>query len=221
MQKELSGGAHARITTFRRTVLARGTLMPHCGAEIPAKLPAFPRSRASRIFCDHAPRGTLVLAAAGLSGGAAVAHSFCIRRAHRELGHRGQGAAADAPDRTRAGEVLGFPNARNVIEYASMTCPHCAHFSQDDISRTEEALHRHRVHLPRISVRQGRRRRIEVWRAVHAQEQRQRHTVAVVETLFAKRWSWSTSTRCSGEHRQTTRLLRRLVQSLPDKIRRC
>jgi len=38
-----------------------------------------------------------------------------------------------------------------VIEYASMTCPHCAHFSETTFPELKEALHRYRqgpLHFP-------------------------------------------------------------------------
>ena len=63
-----------------------------------------------------------------------------------------------------AGDVMiGSDKAPvTIIEYASMTCPHCAHFD-DDLPGAEEALHRHRqgaFHLPRIPARSAGRRRL-------------------------------------------------------------
>ena len=47
-----------------------------------------------------------------------------------------------------------------IVEYASMTCPHCAHFHDDDAARAQDEIHRHRqgaADLPRVSVRSARR----------------------------------------------------------------
>lgn len=57
----------------------------------------------------------------------------------------GSALAADAPKQsTPSGPiykefVLGNPNAKVVVvEYASLTCPHCAHFAQDDFPKLKK-----------------------------------------------------------------------------------
>ena len=60
--------------------------------------------------------------------------------------------------------MLGADKAPvTIIEYASMTCPHCAHFPETTLPGAEEALHRHRqgaLHLARIPARPAGRRRL-------------------------------------------------------------
>ena len=53
--------------------------------------------------------------------------------------------------------ALGPADAKvTIIEYASLTCSHCAAFHKDDLAGAEEALHRHRqgaLHPARIPAR--------------------------------------------------------------------
>ena len=64
--------------------------------------------------------------------------------------------------------ALGDPKAPNVvIEYASMTCPHCQRFHQEVYPRVQDEVHRHRqglLHLPRLSRSTRSRRRRSWWR---------------------------------------------------------
>ena len=57
--------------------------------------------------------------------------------------------------------VLGDPNAPiTLIEYASLTCPHCAALQHSDPARAQEEVDRHRqgeADLPRLPARPGRR----------------------------------------------------------------
>ena len=46
-----------------------------------------------------------------------------------------------------------------VVEYASMSCPHCAHFDTHDVRRFPPEIHRHRqgaLHLPRVPAERPR-----------------------------------------------------------------
>jgi protein-disulfide isomerase len=48
-----------------------------------------------------------------------------------------------------------------IVEYMSMTCPHCAHFHNDDLRRDQEEVCRRRqgsLRHPRIPLRSSRRR---------------------------------------------------------------
>ncbi len=117
--------------------------------EFPVNHPSRIRSRHRRA---HLPASPPLMA--GLSGlrlhGAGPGQSPSIGRAD---------AAGPLGDMS-----LGNDNAPvTIIEYASMTCPHCAAFPRDHLSGTEEALHRHRqgaLHLPRIPARSAGRRRL-------------------------------------------------------------
>ena len=57
------------------------------------------------------------------------------------------------PDMALGGEKAPV----TIVEYASMTCPHCAHFEETDVPGDQEALHRHRqgsLYPARLPARQ-------------------------------------------------------------------
>ena len=60
--------------------------------------------------------------------------------------------------------ALGKPDAKvTVVEYASMTCGHCAHFTKEvwpELKKKYVDTGKVRLHLPRVPARQSRSRRI-------------------------------------------------------------
>jgi len=70
--------------------------------------------------------------------------------------------------------VLGKADAPiTIVEYASMTCPHCANFDKTTFPGLKAKVHRHResaFHLPRISARRARGRGLDAGAAARRRQ---------------------------------------------------
>ena len=83
------------------------------------------------------------------------------------------------------GDAAGVP----VVEYGSLTCPHCAVFSREVLPATEEGLHRHRqgaLHLPRILAQHARRRGLRAGPLLGDDK-----AFAAIELLFSQQDKWA------------------------------
>ena len=99
--------------------------------------------------------------------------ALVLRRGARRLAARSPPAAPQPDGTVDMAKVLqpgplpelsmGDADGVPVVEYGSLTCPHCAVFSKETFPAVEEGLHRHRqgaFHLPRILAQHPRRRRL-------------------------------------------------------------
>ena len=92
--------------------------------------------------------------------------------AQAERPDRGPGRRADEARPTCPTSCIGNADAPvTVVEYASMTCGHCAALPHQGAARAQDEVHRHRqgaLHLPRVPARQPARLRPRCWRAAPA-----------------------------------------------------
>ena len=121
--------------------------------------------------------------------------------------------------------VLGSDKAPvTIVEYASMTCPHCAQFRRDHLPGTEEALHRHRqgsLHLPRIPARPAGGRRLHAGALRRREGSRQifRHDRDAVPPADAV--GGGEAAAAAARHRQAGRLHRDRASTPAWRIRSC
>ena len=211
---DASGGLR-QATPQRRDDLGpwrNGALMPHSWPRIsfPHKEPTVTLTR--RQFAKAAA----FCALAGSSLGAALFRFATTARADTPEPDAAE-LAQPGPD---GDVVLGSEKAPvTMIEYASMTCPHCAH-SRNDLPELQEALHRHRQ-----GARLFREFPLDALAAAGFMLARcagKDKFMPVVETLFAKQPEWMVQKPIEPlrHHRQAVRLHRGILRPMPGESKR-
>ena len=84
---------------------------------------------------------------------------------------------------------MGDPSGVPMIEYGSLTCPHCAVFSKETFPQLKTGLHRHRqgaLHFREFSRNTARRRGFVLARCLGDDK-----AFAAIELLFAEQDKWA------------------------------
>ena len=194
-----------------RDLGAAGALMPHSDARQSSRICRSP---------DQEPPLTLTRRQLFSASRGLVLAGSAASRAAPPCGSPADAGRRDPADLAKPGPdgdiVLGSDKAPvTIIEYASMTCPHCAHFSETPFPELQEALHRYRqgaLHLARISARRARRSRFH---AGALRRQRQIHAGSRDAVRQAARLGGGKADRAARDDRQAIRLHQKTFDAMP------